>query len=66
MSKNKTIVIDELHLTFRVPGDLPDDAAEAIRETLAGDEFMRRLRRAVRIVVRNSPELSTVGVSLTR
>ena len=66
MAKTKTVVIDEIHITVRVPGDLPDDAAEAVRETLAGDEFMSRLRRAVRVVVRAFPELNAVRVSLTR
>ena len=66
MAKTKTVVIDELHLTVRVPGDLPDDAAEAVREALAADEFMSRLRRAVRAVVRTFPELNAVRVSLTR
>lgn len=66
MAKTKTVVIDEIHITFRVPGDLPDDAVEAVREALAGDEFMSRLRRAVRVVVREFPELNVVRVSLTR
>lgn len=62
----KSRVIDELHLTLRVPTGLPDDAAEAVRETLAADEFMDRLRRAVRLVVRAFPELTAVRVSITR
>lgn len=66
MAKNKTVVIDEIHVTFRIPGDLSDAAAKVVRETLAGDELMSRLRRAVRVVVRDSPELSTVSLSLTR
>lgn len=66
MAKTKTVVIDEIHVTFRVPGDLSDDVTEAIREALAGDEFMSRLRRAVRVVVRTFPGLNVVRVSLTR
>jgi hypothetical protein len=62
----KSVVIDELHLTIRVPNDLPDDEAEAIRRTLARDDFMDRLRRAIRVVVRAFPELAVVRVSLTR
>ena len=62
----KSVVIDELHLTIRVPTDLPDDEAEAIRRTLEVDDFMNRLRRAVRATLRAVPELSTVRVSLTR
>lgn len=48
------------------PGDLPDAAAGVVRETLAGDEFMRRFRRSVRVVVREFPELNAVRVSLNR
>jgi hypothetical protein len=66
MAKTKTVVIDELHLTLRIPNDLPDDETEAVRETLAGDDFMAQLRRAVRVVLRALPELNRVHVSLTR
>lgn len=54
MAKSKTLVIDELHLTFHVPNDLPGDEAEAIRQTLAGDDFMACLRRAVRAASANA------------
>jgi hypothetical protein len=62
----KTVTLDELHLTFRIPNDLPDDQAEAIRRVLAGDDFMTRLRKAIREVVRAFPELRNVRTSLTR
>ena len=62
----KTVVIDELHVTFRVPGDRRDTDAEAIRRALGGDDFMNRLRRAVRAAVLALPELAAVRVSLTR
>jgi hypothetical protein len=62
----KSLVIDEVHLTLRVPTDLPDDEAEAVRDALAADEFMARLRRAVRAVVRAFPESNAIRVSVTR
>jgi hypothetical protein len=62
----KTVVIDELHVTLRVPADLPDAAAEAVRQTLSGVEFTARLRRAVRAVVRATPGLAVVRLTLTR
>jgi hypothetical protein len=62
----KTVVIDELHLSVRLPADLPDADAEAVRRTLLGAEFMARLRRSVRLVFRAFPELARVRVSLTR
>lgn len=62
----KTVTIDEIHLTLRVPNDLSDEATERIRDALASDEFMNRLRRAVRAALRPFPELAVVRVSLTR
>ena len=62
----KTVVIDELHVTVRVPNDLSDDEAEAVRRTLAGNEFMARLRQAIRVAVRALPDLTSCRVSLTR
>jgi hypothetical protein len=62
----KTVILDEFHLTFRIPNDLSDDETEAIRQVLAGDDFMSRLRRAVRAALRAVPELSLVRASLTR
>lgn len=62
----KGVVIDELHVTIRVANDLPADRTEAVRQALNGEEFMRRLRRSVRSVVRAFPELAFVRVSLTR
>ena len=61
-----TVLIDELHLTVRLPADLPDADRQAVRRTLVGADFLRRLRRAVRLVVRGHPELTRVRVSLTR
>lgn len=60
----KTVLIDEIHLTFRVLNNLPDNEAQAIRDTLASDVFMTQLRKAIREVIRKFPELNTVRVSL--
>lgn len=62
----KTVVIDELHLSVRVPAGLPEEHAGAVRETLAGAEFLDRLRRAIRAAVRAFPELAAVRFTLTR
>jgi hypothetical protein len=59
-------VIDELHPTVRVPTDLPDDEAEAIRRTLEGDDFTSQLRRAIRDVFRTFTELNRVTLTVTR
>ena len=62
----KTVVIDEIHMTVRIPGDLPEAQAEAVYRALTGEDFMARLRRAVRAALRAFPELSVARVSLTR
>lgn len=62
----KTVIIDELHVSVRIPANLPDDQAEAIRQTLTGDDFLARLRKAVREVIGAFPTLGAVRVSLTR
>lgn len=62
----RTVIIDELHLTLRVPGDLSEAETEVIRQALDGDEFATRLRRAVRAAIRSFPELAAVRVSSGR
>ena len=62
----KTVVIDELIVTVRVPADLPDKEAAAARRALLGDAFAGRLRRAVRSAVRAFPALSRVRVTVSR
>lgn len=60
------VAVDELHLTLRIPNDLPEDEVEAIRRVLAGGDFLDRLHWAVLAAVRTIPELSAVRVSLAR
>lgn len=62
----RTVVIDELHLTLRVPDGLSEAEVDAVRRTLAADEFTDRLRKAVRAVIRTFPELASVRISITR
>lgn len=62
----KHVTIDEIHLTLRIPNDVPDVQADAIRRAIAGADFMTRLRRAVRAVLRAFPELAVARASLTR
>ena len=66
MAKSKTVVIDELHLTVRISDGLPEDEVDAVRQTLAEDEFLHRLRRAVRVAFRGFPELSPCRISVLR
>ena len=62
----RTVVVDELHVTIRVPSDLSVVRADEVHRALAGEEFMNRLRRAVRAALGVFPELAVARVSLTR
>jgi hypothetical protein len=66
MTEAESVLLDEIHLILRVPTDLPDVEAEEVRKTVAGDEFLDRLHRAVLDAVRTFPELSAVRVLLAR
>jgi hypothetical protein len=60
------VVIDELIVTVAVPAGLPDAEAAAVRRSLTGGRFITRLRRAVRTVVKEFPDLARVRVTLSR
>ncbi len=62
----EAVIIDELHLTVRVPADLTDADREAVRRTLAGDAFADRLRAAVLAAVREFPTLTPATVTVSR
>jgi hypothetical protein len=62
----KSVIIDEVHLTVRVPADLPSVRAAAVRRTLTCAAFMGQLRRAIRTLVRAYSPLVTVSVTVGR
>jgi hypothetical protein len=66
MAKPKTVLVDELHVAVRVPANLSQDKRDEIRTVLDGDEFMTRLRQAIRATCRAFPALIVVRVSFTR
>lgn len=62
----KSIVFDEIHVTFRVPQEIPDNQSEGLHRTLTSKELTARLHRAVRSVIRAYPTLAIVRVGLSR
>jgi hypothetical protein len=64
MSRNT--LIDQFHLSVRVPATMPDPEVVAIRQTLSTYEFLTRLRRALRHAIRTDPTLAAVRVTLSR
>ena len=61
-----TVVLDEVHLTFRIPAALTSGEVRAIRRVLTGKAFTAAVRRAVLAVVNKSPELKPVRVTVAR
>ena len=61
-----TVLIDELHVTVRVPNDLPSSAVDAVRDAVRTAEFIDRVRQAVWEALGTFPELSAVRLSVTR
>jgi hypothetical protein len=60
------VLFDEIHLTVRVPADLEESACEAIQRVLESRPFQTALRRAVRQVVRQYPDLDPIRVRISR
>lgn len=61
-----TVVVDELHLTVRMPADLPAGEAQAVRRSLAEPAFVDLLRDAILAAVRQLPNLDKVAVTVSR
>jgi hypothetical protein len=61
-----SILIDELHLTIRIPNRLTASEAAAIRRTLDGHRFRSRLRQAIRTVFGRFSTLGKARVSVSR
>jgi hypothetical protein len=60
-----SVLLDECSLSFRIPKDLDDAACDAIRRILESRQFRSALRRAVREIIRQSPELAPVRVRIS-
>ena len=63
---NRTVIVEQFHLTVRVPASLPDPEVVAVRTRLAGTRFVTRIRRALRAAIRADPTLAPVRITLSR
>jgi hypothetical protein len=59
-------VFNEIHPSIRIPNELSEKQSDALRRILLGEALMSRLRLAVRGVIRASPQLAIVRVTLSR
>jgi hypothetical protein len=62
----RTVVLDEVFVTFHIPAVLPAAPVRVIRRTLMSRVFLTKLTAAVRQVVRSHPALSPVRVAFAR
>jgi hypothetical protein len=62
----KTVLLDEWHVTFRIPAVISDADVRAVRRILNGKAFTAAVRRAVLAVVRERPVLKPVRLTLGR
>jgi hypothetical protein len=62
----RTILMDELHLTLRVPSKLPAAEYRAIHRSLHRPRFHTALAAAVRELLRRYPSLRRLRVRLSR
>lgn len=60
------VIVDELHVTLRIPVSLPDAERDIVLKVIAEDPFRVRLQHAIRRVIRSSPELARVRATLSR
>lgn len=61
----KYLLLDEFHISFLIPRDLPDRACAAVRRALNGARFRASLRRCLRAALRRDPALATVRLRVT-
>ncbi len=61
-----TVVLDELHLTLRIPAALPEREVRSIRQVLTGKAFTAAVRRAVLVEMNKRPALKPVRLIVAR
>ncbi len=62
----QTVLLDEWHLTFRIPAVMSAADVRVIRRTLAGKAFAAAVRGSILTVVRARPVLKPVRVAFGR
>ncbi len=60
------VVLDEFHVTLRVPAGLADEQVRAARRVLGRPAFRARLARVARRLLARDPALLVVTVRVSR
>ena len=58
------VLLDESHLSFRIPNDLDDASCDAIRRILENRPFRSALRRTVLQLDRECMELAPIRIRI--
>ena len=58
-------IMDVILLTVLMPDGWPDGEYEPVRKVLGSSEFLDRLRRAIRALIRAYPELAKARVDVS-
>jgi hypothetical protein len=61
-----SILIDEIHLTIRIPKRLPNPDAAAIQRILRSERFQHSLREAIRKLFRQFRGLGKARFAISR
>lgn len=62
----KTVLLDEWHITFRIPSKLPNPEVRAVRRVLNSKAFTAAVRRAVSQEVKRRTALKAVRVTVSQ
>jgi hypothetical protein len=62
----KFVMIEQYHITVRVPSDLPEETTDALRRRLDDRRFRSRLRRTIRTLFQRDLALRLARVNLSR
>lgn len=61
-----TVVLDEVHLTFRIPTTVSEVEVRRIRRVLTSKAFTAAVRRVVTELMKRHPELKPIKLEVNR
>jgi hypothetical protein len=63
---SKQLIVDQVHVTFFLPEDAPNEYANAASSALDHQDFLDSLQNAVRSVLDSDLVLATLGMNVER
>lgn len=62
----RSVMLDEIHVTLHISNSLDSLTVQSIGRTLAGRDFLVRIRSAIRAALAEYPVLAVISVRLSR